>query len=54
MQNKISQITGLQMATFSQPPLPGSSGLHIQFVLTTLSDYKTFLLFGGSYQCFAQ
>jgi len=40
MQGDLSRITGLQTVAFSQPVLPGASGLPIQFVLTSALGYE--------------
>lgn len=37
---KISQITGLEINAFPLPSIPGTSGLPVQFVVTTLNNYK--------------
>lgn len=40
LQAKLSQITGVQVAAFPRPSLPGSTGgLPIQFVVQTAADY---------------
>lgn len=44
LQGGLNAVTGLQISAFSLPPLPGSDGLPIQFVVSTTSDYAT--LFG--------
>jgi hydrophobe/amphiphile efflux-1 (HAE1) family protein len=36
----LSAISGLQAYAFSLPPLPGSSGLPVQVVITTTRDYR--------------
>lgn len=40
LQGKLNSIAGLQMVAFGMPPLPGVSGMPIQFVVTTTSNYK--------------
>ena len=37
---EMSQVSGLQAYAFSLPPLPGSSGLPVQVVLTTTRSYR--------------
>lgn len=40
LQNRLSEISGMQVSTFPRPSLPGSSrGLPIQFVVLTPEDY---------------
>lgn len=39
IQHKLSEITGVKAAVFQRPPLPGSSGLPIQFVIGTTESY---------------
>ncbi len=39
VQKQVAQITGAKIATFQPPPLPGSSGLPIQFVINTTESY---------------
>lgn len=40
IQNDVGQIPGAQIAVFQPAPLPGSSGLPIQFVIQTTNDYN--------------
>jgi multidrug efflux pump len=41
VQQKLSQVAGLEAVAFTRPVLPGSSGgLPVQFVLTSSADYK--------------
>jgi multidrug efflux pump len=40
MQGGLSAVTGLETVAFSQPVLPGASGLPVQFVLTSTQDYE--------------
>lgn len=40
LQQKLSQIAGLQIAVFQPPPLPGSSGLPVQFVIQTTDSFR--------------
>ncbi|AVM73829.1 efflux RND transporter permease subunit [Magnetospirillum gryphiswaldense] len=39
-QQKLDGISGVKASVFSPPPLPGSDGLPVQFVITSTSDYK--------------
>jgi len=39
IQNQLSQIAGEQVVVFQPPPLPGSNGLPVQFVLTTTEPF---------------
>lgn len=39
VQQKLSQIAGLQIAVFQPPSLPGSSGLPVQFVIQTTDPF---------------
>ncbi|KAF0223825.1 MAG: cation/multidrug efflux [Rhodospirillaceae bacterium] len=39
-QQKLDGISGVRASVFSPPPLPGSDGLPVQFVITSTSDYK--------------
>ena len=39
IQNQLSEITGGLIAVFQPPPLPGSRGLPIQFVIQSTEDY---------------
>lgn len=39
VQQKLSQVAGLQIAVFQPPPLPGSSGLPVQFVIQTTQSF---------------
>ena len=42
LQNRLSEISGMQVSTFPRPSLPGSSrGLPIQFVVLTPEDYSS-------------
>lgn len=38
-QNKLSRIAGARIADFQLPPLPGSQGLPVQFVITTTESF---------------
>ncbi|WLQ11237.1 efflux RND transporter permease subunit [Hahella aquimaris] len=40
MQQRMGDIAGYQSVSFNLPTLPGSSGLPVQFVITTAQDYK--------------
>jgi multidrug efflux pump len=40
MQNKLNDIAGLRAAVFQLPPLPGSRGLPVQFVIQTTQSYE--------------
>lgn len=40
VQQKLNEIAGLQIAVFQPPPLPGSSGLPIQFVIQTTDSFQ--------------
>ncbi len=40
LQNKLTSIPGLQTVAFGMPPLPGATGLPVQFVITTTSSYR--------------
>ncbi len=39
VQQQLKTITGLQVAVFQPPPLPGSSGLPVQFVIQTTDPF---------------
>lgn len=39
VQQKLAQVAGLQIAVFQPPPLPGSSGLPVQFVIQTTQSF---------------
>lgn len=39
LQNKLNNITGLQLFSFQFPPLPGSSGLPVQFVIDSVESH---------------
>ena len=39
MQQSLGEISGAKVAVFQPPPLPGSSGLPVQFVITTTEPY---------------
>lgn len=39
VQRKLSQVSGLQIAVFQPSPLPGSSGLPVQFVIQTTDPF---------------
>ena len=41
LQQKWAQIAGAQVSAFQFPPLPGSSGFPVQFVITTTEPFKT-------------
>ncbi|MFI4941577.1 MAG: efflux RND transporter permease subunit, partial [Burkholderiales bacterium] len=40
LQNKWNKIAGAHVAAFALPPLPGSSGLPVQFVITTTEPFE--------------
>ncbi|MFZ5779300.1 MAG: efflux RND transporter permease subunit [Pseudomonadota bacterium] len=40
VQQEVNQIAGAQVVAFQPPPLPGSQGLPIQFVITTTGDFQ--------------
>lgn len=40
IQNQLNQISGLQAVVFQKPPLPGSSGLPIQFVINSTESFS--------------
>ncbi|MBV8635148.1 MAG: efflux RND transporter permease subunit, partial [Burkholderiaceae bacterium] len=40
LQNKWNHIAGARVAAFPLPPLPGSSGLPVQFVITTTEPFE--------------
>jgi len=40
VQQKVSSLAGLRVAAFQPPPLPGSRGLPIQFVIQTTEDFN--------------
>lgn len=40
MQNELNKISGLKAAVFQPPPLPGSRGFPVQFVLTTTQPFE--------------
>jgi multidrug efflux pump len=40
IQNQLNQIAGEQVVVFQPPPLPGSNGLPVQFVLTTTEPFE--------------
>ena len=40
IQQELSSIAGVRAAAFQLPPLPGSSGLPVQFVLTTTDSFE--------------
>ncbi len=40
LQNKWNKIAGARVAAFPLPPLPGSSGLPVQFVITTTEPFE--------------
>ncbi len=40
LQQKLAQIAGAQVFTFQFPPLPGSSGFPVQFVITTTEPFQ--------------
>jgi multidrug efflux pump len=39
IQQQVAAVAGAQVVAFQLPPLPGSTGLPIQFVITTTSDF---------------
>ncbi len=41
MQARLNQISGLKMSAFQMPPLPGTDGMPVQYVVSTTSDYRT-------------
>jgi multidrug efflux pump len=40
IQNQLNDIAGVRVAAFQPPPLPGSIGLPVQFVLTTTDPFE--------------
>lgn len=40
LQAKLATVPGLQTVAFGMPPLPGASGMPVQFVITTTADYS--------------
>lgn len=40
VQNQLNEIAGARIAVFQPAPLPGSSGLPVQFVIQTTEDYN--------------
>ena len=40
LQSKWNKIAGGRVAAFQFPPLPGSSGLPVQFVITTTEPFE--------------
>lgn len=40
VQQKLAEIAGVQIAVFQPPPLPGSSGLPVQFVIQTTDTFQ--------------
>ena len=40
VQQQLAHIAGLQVAAFQPPPLPGSSGLPVQFVIKTTAGFR--------------
>ncbi|TXH34646.1 MAG: multidrug efflux protein [Rhodospirillaceae bacterium] len=41
MTTRFAKVTGLQGGVFSDAPLPGATGLPLQFVITTTADYRS-------------
>lgn len=41
LQGKVAGVPGLKISAFQLPPLPGSEGLPVQFVISTTTDYET-------------
>ncbi len=39
LQQKLNQVAGMRTAAFQLPPLPGSQGLPVQFVITTTDSF---------------
>jgi multidrug efflux pump len=39
LQQKLNSVTGLKLAAFALPSLPGSQGLPVEFVITSTSNY---------------
>jgi len=39
VQQQLNQIAGMRIAAFQPPPLPGSQGLPVQFVITTTNSF---------------
>ena len=40
VQQQLNQVAGVRMAAFQLPPLPGSQGLPVQFVITTTDSFN--------------
>lgn len=40
VQNEVNEVSGVKGVVFPKPPLPGSSGLPIQFVIGTTGDFR--------------
>jgi multidrug efflux pump subunit AcrB len=41
MQERLNRIPGLKMSAFQLPPLPGTDGMPVQYVVSTTADYRT-------------
>ncbi len=41
VQARLDQVAGLKMSVFQLPPLPGTDGMPVQYVVSTTSDYRT-------------
>ncbi|MDE2148363.1 MAG: efflux RND transporter permease subunit [Gammaproteobacteria bacterium] len=40
MQNELNRVAGVRIVTFQRPPLPGSRGLPVQFVIKTTDPFE--------------
>ncbi len=41
MQARLNQVPGLKMSAFQLPPLPGTDGMPVQYVVSTTADYRS-------------
>ncbi|CAA7623895.1 efflux RND transporter permease subunit [Magnetospirillum sp. UT-4] len=41
VQQALDKVAGVKASVFAPPPLPGSDGLPVQFVVTSTADYRT-------------
>jgi hydrophobe/amphiphile efflux-1 (HAE1) family protein len=41
MQERLNRIPGLKMSAFQLPPLPGTDGMPVQYVVSTTADYRS-------------
>ena len=41
MQERLNQVPGLKMSAFQLPPLPGTDGMPVQYVVSTTADYRS-------------